>query len=419
MANTRETFTKVLEDGSGMTGAFSWSLKCSNAPNPGLCVDGLGSIGLPLGSRDAEALKAIATLPGQDEYSWDVRAENVHFENTTWSAFMTDTLRKVCDGLGVCEEAHKPRWELVGMSLCSTGSSASISTGTGNLIATLVIVLPCKFTGGAIRVEHGDRVETYDCTPGAITDTTMVAWHRDTTHEMLPVTGGYQLALHYGVFSTIEHPVLSLATQDEVLARLSQVLSSWNQAARDGTVPSKIVYLLKNKYSQDKLSASLLTGADAHTLSLVDTVAKRHGSRLGLATLVFTESGICLLGHRHYSDDNDWQSEKENIEGFDDLGDIDTDIKLQRLVDLDGHPVHDSLEFDLEKEAIPLDLETAMKSGEPDKRLIGFVDFDDLQLRQVYYRTALVVLPHWSDLWSAGLDVHDAEPPAKRRRTEG
>ena len=75
----QENFDQVLKDGVGMTGDFSCSHEHHDAPNPVLSVEGVGSIGLPLGPRDAEALKAtgIATPSEQDSYSWDFNAQQV------------------------------------------------------------------------------------------------------------------------------------------------------------------------------------------------------------------------------------------------------------------------------------------------------------------------------------------------------
>ncbi|TFK84204.1 hypothetical protein K466DRAFT_665316 [Polyporus arcularius HHB13444] len=416
MADIRDSLVKILEGGSGMTGAFSYCQKYP-VPNPGLCVDGADTIGLPLGLRDAEALKGAAAL-AEGGHSWVVEAERVHFENTAWSTFVKDVLQKTCDGLGIREEVSKLRCELISVRLSETGSSTLVPFSTEKVVASLAIVLPSKFKGGMVRVTHGDGAENYDCTPGTVTDSTVIAWHRDTIIDAQPIAQGYQLALYYGIVQNTEHPLPTLAAQDAVLARLGQVLSSWNERAGGGSVPSKMVYLLNNKYSQGKLNATALTGADARTAQLINAAARRCGSRLGLATLVCKEEGLGLIGQRRDWVDDDWLSEKENIEGFDDLMDIETEIKLQQLVDFDGRSLNSSLEVDIEKEAIPADLESSVRSGQPDKRMIGFVDADELRLRQVYYRTVLVIWPQWSEVGHSGPEAHGAEPPAKRRRTE-
>ncbi len=41
-------------------GAFSFNKIYSSAPNPVLSIDGLGTLGLPLSTRDAAAIKACA-----------------------------------------------------------------------------------------------------------------------------------------------------------------------------------------------------------------------------------------------------------------------------------------------------------------------------------------------------------------------
>ncbi len=122
-----------------MTGAFSYCQKYP-VPNPGLCVDGADAIGLPLGPRDAEALKSAAAL-AEGGHSWVVEAERVcrmlcistfdshpfqvRFENTEWSAFVNDLLQKTCDDLGIREEVSKLRCELINMRLSEAGSRYS------------------------------------------------------------------------------------------------------------------------------------------------------------------------------------------------------------------------------------------------------------------------------------------------------
>ena len=49
-----------------VSGAFSVTRTHPDAPNPGLLVEELGSIGLPLSIRDAEAIKQKAQSTGDD-----------------------------------------------------------------------------------------------------------------------------------------------------------------------------------------------------------------------------------------------------------------------------------------------------------------------------------------------------------------
>lgn len=46
----------------------------------------------------------------------------MHFENTAWTPFMDQTIRDVCQVLGVNVEASKPRYELYKLLLYETGS---------------------------------------------------------------------------------------------------------------------------------------------------------------------------------------------------------------------------------------------------------------------------------------------------------
>lgn len=56
----QEELEDILEGGLEFNGAVSFSRTYPTAPNPILDVEGLGTVGLPLGLRDAAAIKACA-----------------------------------------------------------------------------------------------------------------------------------------------------------------------------------------------------------------------------------------------------------------------------------------------------------------------------------------------------------------------
>lgn len=79
----------VLEGDVDFKGAFSFHRTYPDAPNPGFQLSNLGTVGLPLGLRDAEALKSRCTQApfGKGERTlidktvrdtWEMDASQVH-----------------------------------------------------------------------------------------------------------------------------------------------------------------------------------------------------------------------------------------------------------------------------------------------------------------------------------------------------
>lgn len=74
-------------------GAFSFNKTYTTAPNPVLSIDGLGTLGLPLSTRDAAAIKAFseqAPVGKADKTivdksvrdTWEIDASKVAFPDT-------------------------------------------------------------------------------------------------------------------------------------------------------------------------------------------------------------------------------------------------------------------------------------------------------------------------------------------------
>ena len=217
------------------------------------------------------------------------------------------------------------------------------------MFATIVVVLPSRFSGGAVHVSHGETSQVLDCSANSHTDTTVLAWYTDVQHEVKPITSGYRLALSFNLIHTTKSLRPALPSQSNITSRLSEVLTLW----RDGDGgPSKIMYLLSHKYSQANLSGSALKGADAQLVSTLQAVAGPLGFHLGFANLTCTEHG--------YGDgmsDDDEVSMIEVEETF---------VELENLVDLNGNLIQEVFDYDVEKEVIPVKFAREITSGEID-----------------------------------------------------
>lgn len=116
-----------------LQGSFAYSRTYGSAPNPVLHLDGVGTVGLPMGEAQCKAVieKCIPATFGKGERkiatqnirdTWDVDISIVQFRNPDWEAFVSEVVRDVCEALGVNYEASKPRSQLHRVLVHETGS---------------------------------------------------------------------------------------------------------------------------------------------------------------------------------------------------------------------------------------------------------------------------------------------------------
>lgn len=386
--------------------AFSFSKTYSDAPNPALKLSDLGIVGLPLSTREAEAVKSRSRQApfGMGERTvvdrtvrdtWEMDASLVSFANPKWDQFVSQIVSEVCQTLGVNVAASRPRAELYKLLLYETGSHFLPHVDTekaDGMFATIVIVLPSHFTGGAAHLSFGDLSKVYDCSATSQLETTVLAWYTDVTHEIKPITSGYRLALSYNLIHTTKALRPALVRHDSLTEKLSKVLLAWQDQEN---APEKLLYLLDHKYSEANLRASALKGADAQRVALLDVLAKKYGFRLGLANAHCNLRGYAEdYGPRRrrggwYSGSED--SDEDNV----DFAEVEErEMTIEHFVDLDGGLIAQKLEFDEETETIPVDLADSVESGPHDGQdYEGYMGNGAGSLSRWYRRTVLVIWP--------------------------
>ncbi|EMD40942.1 hypothetical protein CERSUDRAFT_71185 [Gelatoporia subvermispora B] len=255
----RSELEDILSGDLQSSGAFSFHRTYTNTPTPSFTGDGLGPIALPLKAQEVEALKSVAEQApfGKGERTivdknvrdtWQIDASKVHFAHSAWQYFLQKAVEDVCKALGVSVAMSLPRCEPYKLLLYETGSH---SEKADDMFATMVIVLPSPFTGGAIRVSHGSASETYDDAPNSAHSTSVLAWYTDVMHK--------------------------------------HVLHTWTRTGRDG--PLKVVYLLAHKYTRAGLCGSALKGKDTELVAMLAPLMQGADLRLGLATVEYHVTG--------------------------------------------------------------------------------------------------------------------------------
>ncbi|KDQ61218.1 glycosyltransferase family 8 protein [Jaapia argillacea MUCL 33604] len=411
--NIRGDLEKALEGSLGFKGAYSFDRVYEEAPNPYLRLADLGNIGLPLSEREAQVIKTRCFQApfGKGERTvvdtsvrdtWEMNATQVSFDNPEWTTFINGVVQDVCSTLGVNFAVSRPRCELYKLLLYETGSHflAHKDTEKANgMFATIIIVLPSRFLGGAAHLSHGGLSRVVDCSSNSMFQTTVLSWYTDVTHEIKPITSGYRLALSYNLIHTTNalRPVLP-STHDSI-ERLRHILRSWKKAAkaRSDKCPAKLMCLLEHEYSQVDLGGSALKGIDAHKMGLLDLLAKELGFCLGLASVECHLTGYAQDNGGYDSEGDDEVSMAEVQE---------REMSITCLTDLDGNLLRDDVDYDAEEEMIPADLEETVESGGHDEQEYeGYMGNGAGSLERWYRRTVLVIWPNINDfeiLYSGG-----------------
>ncbi len=214
------------------------------------------------------------------------------------------------------------------------------------MFATVVVVLPSEFTGGAAHLSHGKLSKQYDCSATSQHDTNVLAWYTDVTHEIKPITSGYRLALSFNLVHTTTFLRPALTRDEDLVARLRDRLVAW-KASRGLRSPEKLIYLLDHTYSQANLRASALKGVDAHKVAMLDPIAKELGFRLGLASIECYQYG----GATEDRDNPEFAYVEENT------------MSITCFKDMGGELIRKTLDFDEDTETIPSDLTASIEKG--------------------------------------------------------
>jgi hypothetical protein len=204
------------------------------------------------------------------------------------------------------------------------------------MVGTLVVTLPSRFTGGAFVVEHGGEKITFRASKRGLT---LVAFYADCRHEVRPVKEGYRIVLTYNLSIAADAAqgagaAGARAADAEADLDLSRRLREhfgtplpprwdWQKDAPDRDPPNRLVYLLDHQYSQRGLAWHRLKGEDAARVATLRAAAEAADCEVVLALPEIQETWGCFDEdwdeHQRYGrsrrwtreDDEDWQIEED------------------------------------------------------------------------------------------------------------
>jgi hypothetical protein len=382
---------------------------------PGLEVEGLGPIGLPLTTTQAEELKPLcqqAPYGKGEETIVDTSVRRVrqlkpeHFTltNPEWDQFLKQIVKKVQQELGL--ENQKLEAHLYDLLLYEPGSfflPHRDGEKLPRMVATLVITLPSSFQGGELVVRHEGQEQTIDpsseCKHFRIH---FAAFYADCEHEVRPLREGHRLSLVYNLTLKKGKKGLTAPRIQEHIDAITPLVRDW---AREAT--GKLAITLEHEYTQKGLAWDALKGVDRVKAQVLLAAAQQADCQTYLALLTLHEAGSAEpLGGYGYSryGRRRWDYDDEDEDAGDyEMGEVyDTSLTAEHWSDSSGKrlPI-DSLEVEEDELLDP----EALRDIEPEEDFEGYTGNAGMTLDRWYRHGAIFLWPnrkHFEVLCDAG-----------------
>jgi hypothetical protein len=380
---------------------------------PGLVVDGVGAVALPLTAAQAKELRAKCEQApygkGQETLVdtsvrrvWRLTPDQFKLTNPQWQPFLDGIVAAVQKELGL--DTHKLRSHLYDLLLYEPGSfflPHKDGEKLDRMVATLVIVLPSSHQGGALIVRHDGQEKTIDFSDSATASFQIQygAFYADCEHEVRPLKDGHRLCLIYNLILTKGKKGIAAPRPGEHIDAVAAVLGRW--AAESG--PRKLVVSLDHQYIADGLAWDTLKGADRARADVLAAAARRAGCKAYLALLTFYEMGSAEGGYddrggpysrrrgRYDECEDELAGDEGDIAGqytMDDL--IESTLTADHLQDQSGQGLpFDALGVDEDELLDP----AALTHVKPNEQFEGYTGNAGMMLERWYRHAAIVLWP--------------------------
>jgi len=310
-----------------------------------LSVKGLGRVDFPLSAATARALvaQAVQSPFGWGERTvvdrsvrdgWQIAKSRLKIDGRHWNPVLRETVAELSSALGL-----PPSTTLVPkldkMTIYGPGQFFKPHKDTEKtdvMIGSLVVLLPSRHTGGALRIEHGERRFEVRRVVRRAPKIEVVAFYADCVHEVRPVRTGYRVALVYAL-EVRDGPTTS--GKPGRTATLRRAMQAYFENAPRGQ--DKLVYLLDHEYTARNLGWSRLKGADGPRVRAMREVADALKLDASLCLARIDEHWHCEVGFsardvygRRHDDEDEADVEDEDDVIPVDLLDFQVEFKAAR-----------------------------------------------------------------------------------------
>lgn len=317
--------SNALSRSEGDVGEFSFSGAADTLPVlPGLFIDGVGVVPLPL--CDDKAKKLIeacktpfskendAVMDRNDGTSWQLQPERVQFQNHKWEEGVKRLSSVAADRLGY--KNVKMQCMLQKMVVYGEGGHIAKHRNTekqDGKLATMVVQLPSAYEGGDLLVYKGKDMQyrhDFGKLDGSAAYLPHYAVHyTDAEHALEKVTSGYRLVLVYSICLV---PEMQYLLENNGMSLTEELTDAINRM-EDGD--DSFALLLSHEYSGigiGEVGAGSLKGVDRARFQALQEANRSVSPEKKLHFLIAQ-----LTLEIHYSGDgerNETWEERERVE---------------------------------------------------------------------------------------------------------
>ena len=350
-----------------ISGSGSFAARGTCPPDDlSLEIRGVGRVRFPI-SAVATLRFCAAARPARHGYksetrldrrvrdTWEIPGSHVSIDERRWARTLAPLLERIRRDLGLPEK-RRLRAELHNLLVYGPGqffAPHQDSEKADDMIGTLVVSLPSRFTGGAMVLEHqGQRM----LVGGSARHLTFVAFYADCRHEVRPVKQGHRIVLTYNLIAKGDDSAAPLPADriESLSASVRRFFESPRPArladGREQIPPDRLVYLLDHQYTQRALAWGRLKNSDAERAAALQEIARRLDCEIFLALADVHETWLCEdeydgyrgRGRDCYDEDDD--AEDEPGDGYASVSTpeptdlIDSNVELRHWVGSGSRP---------------------------------------------------------------------------------
>lgn len=283
--------------------------------------------------------------------AWEISKSKIKIESG-WNKELSSVLDLLKNDLGLSETA-KLKANLHNLLIYEPGQFFEYhqdSEKLDGMVASLVVVLPSKHSGGSLIIDHHGVKKQFKTSQFPLDKLSLIAFYADCHHEVKAIIEGYRVALTYNLVleqNSIK-PRLSKASDTQsdgflipgLRAYFAKENNSNETSYRDNECPQKLVYLLDHSYTQKGLSWDHLKNADSLRAAALKKAAEELGLEAYLVLADVQETWDCEEDYdnyrysrrrRYYEEEDEEDEEEHNADNNDvqvnDLIDSNTTIK--------------------------------------------------------------------------------------------
>ncbi len=391
---------------------------------PGLQINELGELSLPLGKTQARELinlcqqapygKGTETVVDTDvRRVWELDTDQFTLINPEWSDLITEIVTELQCKLGLqdCNLKAHP-YKLLLYEKGSFFLPHRDGEKLDRMVATLVVGLPATHQGGELIVSHDkQRHEIMFAGAASGYKLSFAAFYADCQHEVRPLKSGYRLCIVYNL--TLDPSRGKRGINAPSFTATTTSLGEWLGDWRADPESEMLAITLDHRYTQGGLTLNTLKGIDRARASVLFEAAEQAGCMAHLALITLWEFGAAEEEYEDFSyarsydwPEDDEEDEDEGTSKYEMTDVLDCSLSAGHWSDHEGNEVHfGTIRIDMD------DIVSAVCLGDEapsEEEFEGFTGNAGMTLKRWYHRAAIVVWPrerHFQVLCRAGTDA--------------